>query len=106
MIPRRVPGDRELLTDGGRTMKPVYLGGVRGYQAAVYRPGSGWTVADNRGHAHHQPAVLRKSQTPRVCQLAVARRHRPGLITRTAIVAVMAALVGFLTLVLSGVAQL
>ena len=55
---------------------------------------------------HHQPTVFKKTQSLHVCPVAVARRHRPGIVTRTAIVAVIAALAGFLTLVLSGVAQL
>lgn len=87
-------------------MKPVYLGGVRGYQSAVYRPGSGWSVGESQWRPRRQPAVFRKSQALHVCPITVARRHRPGLRTKTLIVAVMAALVGFLTLVLSGVAQL
>jgi hypothetical protein len=87
-------------------MKPVYLGGVRGYQSAIYRPGSGWSASDGGWRPKRQPAIFSKRQTLRVCPLSVARRHRPGLKTKTAIVAVMAVLVGFLTLVLSGVAQL
>jgi len=87
-------------------MKPVYLGGVRGYQSAVYRPGVGWGGAETYAHPHHPPAILRKSQALHMCPVTVARRHRPGMVTRTAIIAVLFALAGFLTLVLSGVAQL
>lgn len=87
-------------------MKPAYLGGVRGYQSAVYRPGMGWSGATGHHHLRRQPAVFSRKQTLRVCPMAVARRRSPGLVTKTAIVAVMAGLACFLTLVLSGVAQL
>ena len=87
-------------------MKPAYLGGVRGYQSAVYRPGMGWSGAEIRRHATHQPAVFKKSQSLHVCPLTVATRRRPGLKTKTAIVATVAAVAGLLALVLTGAAQL
>ena len=87
-------------------MKPVYLGGVRGYQSAVYRPGIGWSGSQSHGHSHHQPSVFKKNQLARPCPLTIARRRRPGLKTKTAIIATMAALAGLLTLVLTGAAQL
>jgi hypothetical protein len=87
-------------------MKPAYLGGVRGYQSAVYRPGLGWSGADSHRHAGHQPAVFKRNQSLHVCPLTVAHRRRPGLKTKTAIIAIVAAVAGLLTLVLSGAAQL
>jgi len=87
-------------------MKPAYLGGVRGYQSAIYRPGTGWSGAESHRHPSRQPAVFKRNQALHVCPLAVARRHRPGLVTKTAIVAVIAGLACFLTLVLSGVTQI
>jgi hypothetical protein len=89
-------------------MKPAYLGGVRGYQSAVYRPGMGWTGFETNRHWGHQPAVFKKSESRamHVSPLAVATRRRPGLKTKTAIVASVMAIAGVLALVLTGVAQI
>ena len=87
-------------------MKPAYLGGVRGYQSAVYRPGMGWTGYETHRHVGHQPAVFKKNATLHVSPLAVATRHRPGLKTKTAILASVATIAGVLALVFTGVAQL
>ncbi len=87
-------------------MKPVYLGGVRGYQSAVYRPGTGWSGSESHRHSGHQPAVYNKIRPAHACPLTVARRRRPGLKTKAAIVATVVALAGLLTLVFSGAAQL
>jgi hypothetical protein len=66
----------------------------------------GWSGADSRWHVRRQPAVFKRSQTLRVCPLTVARRRRPGLKTKTVIIATIAAVAGLLTLVLTGAAQL
>ncbi len=87
-------------------MKPVYLGGVRGHQSAVYRPGLGWSGTEGHRHIGRQPAVFKKSQMIRACPLTVAHRRRPGLKTKAAIVAIVVVVAGLLTLVLSGAAQL
>jgi hypothetical protein len=87
-------------------MKPVYLGGVRGYQSAVYRPGMGWSGSQSHGHGGHQPSVFKKNQALRACPITVSRRRRPGLKTKTAIVAIMVVVAGLLTLVFTGAAQL
>ncbi|MBN1320676.1 MAG: hypothetical protein JXA87_07545 [Thermoleophilia bacterium] len=86
-------------------MKPVYLGGVRGYQSAVYRPGMGWSATETHRHHGHRPPAPKANQPMRVSPLAVASRRGPGVRTKTAIVAVMVALAGVLTLVLSGAVQ-
>jgi hypothetical protein len=86
-------------------MKPAYLGGVRGYQSAVYRPGMGWSGTESRRHPGRQPAVFKKNQTVRVSPLAVAYQRRPGLKTRAAIVASVASIAGMLSLVLVASAQ-
>lgn len=86
-------------------MKPAYLGGVRGYQSAVYRPGMGWTGYETHRHAVHQPAVFKKNEPLHVSPLAVATRRSPGLRTKTAIVASVATIAGLLALVFTGVAQ-
>lgn len=87
-------------------MKPVYLGGVRGYQSAVYRPGMGWSGTETlRHHGGRRLAVARGSRGVHVSPLAIARRRRPGLKTKMAIIACMVTLAGLLTLVLSGAAQ-
>lgn len=86
-------------------MKPTYLGGVRGYQSAVYRPGMGWTGYETHRHAGHQPAVFRKNQPLHVSPLAVATRRRPGFKTKTAIVASIATIASMLALIFTGIAQ-
>jgi hypothetical protein len=101
--------DRAKVDAGGTTMKPAYLGGVRGYQSAVYRPGAGWTGYETHRHWGHQPVVFSKRNPNRamhVSPLAVATRRRPGLKTKTAIVASVMTIAGVLALVLTGVAQI
>ena len=89
-------------------MKPTYLGGVRGYQSAVYRPGMGWTGYETHRHWGHQPAVFKKSagRAMHISPLAVATRRRPGLKTKTAIVASVMTIAGVLALIFTGVTQL
>lgn len=87
-------------------MKPAYLGGVRGYQSAVYRPGTGWSGAGSHGHIGRQPAVFRKKPSVSVSPLDVAYQRRPGLKMRAAILATVATVAGLLTLILAGGAQL
>ncbi len=87
-------------------MKAVYLGSVRGYQSAVYRPGTGWSSADIHRHVGRQPAVLKQKQLIRLCPLTVAKRRRPGLKTRIAILAILVSVAALLAIVLSGAAQL
>ena len=86
-------------------MKPVYLGGVRGYQSAVYRPGMGWSCHENRRRTGRQPAVFKKNQSLYRCPVGVAARRRPGFKTKTAIVASLATVAGLLALVFSGATQ-
>ncbi len=87
-------------------MKPVYLGGMRGHQSAFYRPGTGWSGGQSHHHSLRQPAVYKRSLTVCASPLSVARRRRPGLRTKTAIVAVLVAIAGLLAIVLSGATQL
>lgn len=84
-------------------MKPVYLGGVRGYQSAVYRPGAGWTGAETHRHFGSRRAPVRTVSL--AYPLTVTRRRRPGARTKVAIVAIMATVAGVLTLVFGGGAQ-
>jgi len=85
-------------------MKPVYLGGVRGYQSAVYRPGTGWSGSETHRHFGSRRAPVRTA--PLACPLTVSQQRRPGARTKVAIVAGMATVAGVLTLVLGGGAQL
>ena len=87
-------------------MKPAYLGGVRGYQSAVYRPGTGWSGYETRRHMFRQPAVFKKNRTVHLSPMAVATRRRPGLKTKTAIIACVASIAGILALVFTGIAQI
>jgi hypothetical protein len=65
----------------------------------------GWTGYETHRHAGRQPAVFKKNQSIHVSPLAVATRRRPGLKTKTAIVASIATIAGLLALVFTGVAQ-
>jgi hypothetical protein len=84
-------------------MKAVYLGGVRGHQSAVYRPGAGWSGIESHRRSRRQPAISLKKPMICACPLTVVRPRRPGLKTKTAIIAVMISLAGLLAIVLSGV---
>lgn len=86
-------------------MKPAYLGGVRGYQSAVYRPGVGWSSVATYRHQGRQPAVLRKNASVRLSPLAVAYQRRPGLKTRAAIVATVATVAALVAIAFVGSAQ-
>lgn len=87
-------------------MKPVYYGGVRGCRSAVYRPGEGWSGTEAHRYHGRLPALSKANRGMHVSPLTVAYRRRPGLKTKTVILASVAAIAGLLTLVLSGVAQL
>lgn len=111
-------------------MKPIYLGGVRGYQSAVYRPDIGWSGTGSRrltgsrrtprtcrafnprylagsfGIAASRPAATKNVRQTPVYSLTVARQHRPGIKTKVAIVTTMIVVAAILTLVLSGGAQI
>lgn len=87
-------------------MKDTYLGGTRGYQSAVYRPGTGWSGTDRRRHFGRQPLAFKKDRHVCVCPLTVAHRRRPGLRTKTLIVSSVVTVAALLTVVLSGGARL
>lgn len=87
-------------------MKAAYLGGTRGYQSAVYRPGAGWSGTDRRPRFGRQPLALRPDRCAHISPLAVAHRRRPGLRTKALIVSTAALVAALLTIVLSGSAQL
>jgi hypothetical protein len=83
-------------------MKAAYLGGARGYQSAYYRPGSGWTETDRRRrHGRIRPA-LAASTGARITPLAMARPHRPGLMTKAVILMVVVAIALAMAVVLGG----
>jgi len=86
-------------------MKAAYLGGTRGYQSAVYRPGAGWSGTDRRRRFGRQPLAAKQGRHVRVCPLTVAYRRRPGLRTKTFIVSSILVVATALTVVLSGGAQ-
>jgi hypothetical protein len=87
-------------------MKAAYLGGTRGHQAAVYRPGMGWSGSGEGRRFGHQPRAFKNDGRLRVCPLAMAYRRRPGLRAKTLIVTVVFAVAALLAMVLSGSAQL
>ena len=87
-------------------MRAAYLGGTRGYQSAIYRPGTGWSGTARRPRLGRQPLALRRDRRAHLCPLAVAHRRRPGLKTKALIVSTVALLAALLTIVLSGGVQL
>ncbi len=87
-------------------MKAAYLGGVRGHQAAVYRPGTGWSGIDQGRRFGRQPQAFKNDGRLHVSPLATAHRRRPGLRTKTLIISGVVAVATLLTMVLSGGAQL
>ncbi len=84
-------------------MKPVYLGGVRGYQSAVYRPGEGWTGIHTHRHFGSRRPPVRTA--PLAYPLTVTQQRRPGARTKVAIVAIMVTVAAVLTLVFAGGVQ-
>jgi hypothetical protein len=83
-------------------MKEGYLGGMRGYQSAFYRPGQGWSEYDHHRRFGLQPVAVKTGRHVRVAPLTVAYRRRPGLGTRTLIVSSVLVVGALLALVLSG----
>jgi hypothetical protein len=90
---------------GGRTMKPVYLGAVRGYQSPVYRPGMGWSTSDTGRQTSRGSAVFTGRKSAHVCPFAVVERRNTGLRTKAAIIAVLVAVAALLALLFGGIAQ-
>jgi hypothetical protein len=86
-------------------MKVAYVGGTKGYQGAIYRPGAGWIGPDRRRRFSFQPLAFKKNRLVHVCPLTVAHRRRPGLRTRTFIVSSVVLVAAVLTVVLSGGAR-
>jgi hypothetical protein len=90
-------------------MKAAYLGGTRGHQAAVYRPGTGWSGSgEGSGEGRRfrrQPRAFKNDGRLQVYPVAMAYRRRPGLRTKTIIVTSVIAVAAVLTMVLSGGAQ-
>jgi hypothetical protein len=68
-------------------MKIGYLGGMRGYQTAVYRPGSGWTSRRGIVRFGRRPRAFYLHGLLSVAPMTVARRRQPGVRTRITIVA-------------------
>jgi hypothetical protein len=87
-------------------MKVAYLGGTRGYQSAVYRPGQGWSGTVSHRRFVRQRRVSKTDRYVHVCPLTVARRRRPGIRTKTFIVSSVVVVAAALTVVLSGGARL
>ena len=86
-------------------MKAAYLGGTRGHQAAVYRPGTGWSGSGEGRRFRRQPRAFKNDGRLHVYPLAMAYRRRPGLRTKTIIVTSVIAVAAVLTMVLGGGAQ-
>ena len=87
-------------------MKAVYVGGVRGYQPAVYRPGAGWTTSSAYPRTVRGSSVFSHRQHANAYPLTVARRRRLSLRARIGLLAFVVIVVALLAVVLRGGAQL
>jgi hypothetical protein len=86
-------------------MKAAYLGAVRGYQAPVYRPGMGWSMADADRRATRGAPVFATRKPARFRSGDVTRRCTTGLRGKVAIVATVVIVAALLALVLGGYIQ-
>jgi hypothetical protein len=86
-------------------MKTAYLGGTRGHQAAVYRPGTGWIGSDQGRHFGRQPRAFKSEGRLCVCPLTMVDRRRPGLRTKALVVLAVLVVTTLLAMVLNGGAQ-
>jgi hypothetical protein len=87
-------------------MKAAYLGGTRGHQSAVYRPGTGWTGNNRRRHVGVQPLAPARDRRATANPVTVAYRRRPGVRTKIVILSCVAGVTGLMTLVFSGALQI
>jgi hypothetical protein len=87
-------------------MKSAYLGGTRGYQSAIYRPGAGWTGRTGHWRVGRQPRVLGNRRRPVASPLVVAHKRRPGLATKMLILSTIMVVAAALALVLTGTVAL
>ena len=85
-------------------MKAVYIGGVRGYQPAVYKPGMGWTTSSAGHRTARGPAVFSHRSYVNACPLAVARRRRLSLRASLGLLAFVLIVIALLAIALRGVA--
>ncbi|MBN1628807.1 MAG: hypothetical protein JW990_03500 [Thermoleophilia bacterium] len=87
-------------------MKPVYLGTVRGHQAPVYRPGLGWSGADDgRRNGRRSPIFAGKAPSM-MYGYTLAESRRSGARTRVAVIAGVVIVVALLALVFGGAGRL
>lgn len=84
-------------------MKAAYLGGTRGHQSAMYRPGAGWSRIERRRKFGRNPLAAARGGAARVTPLSVAYRRRPGLLARALIVSTVVLVAVLMAMVLSGV---
>ncbi len=86
-------------------MKTTYLGGNRGHQAVVYRPGTGWSGSHQGRHLGRQPRAFKSDGRLRVCPLTMVDRRRPGLRTKALVVAAVLVVTTLLAMVLGAATQ-
>ena len=84
-------------------MRPTYMGGVRGYQSAVHRPGMGPGGSMNRRRLVHEPAVFKKSRAATLDSHEEVRRR--GFRTKAAFIASFATVAAVVAIAFVGSAQ-
>lgn len=85
-------------------MKPAYMGGVRGYQSAVHRPGMGLSDKQSRRPVR-EPAVFKRSTAVSASPLDEICRRRRGFRVKTAFIASLATVAAMVALAFVGGAQ-
>ncbi len=87
-------------------MRTVYLGGTRGCRSAYYKPGHGWTGAEDRRRFGRNRPVMTAASGARLSPLAVAQPRRPGVATRAFILVIVAVVFLAMAVVLGGLSLL
>ena len=85
-------------------MKPAYMGGVRGYQSAVHRPGVGLSDLESRRRPLREPAVFTKSRVANARPLEEVCRRR-GFRAKAAFIASVATVAAMVAIAFVGSAQ-
>lgn len=84
-------------------MKPTYMGGVRGYQSAIHRPGMGPGDPMSRRRLVHEPAVFKKSRAASAGSHDEVRRR--SFRTKAAFIASFATVAAVVAIAFVGSAQ-
>jgi len=80
-------------------VKTAYLGGTRGSQSSIYRPGTGWSQVDRRISLRRCPPDSMKHSGICLQPMTISQKRRPGIgaklliVTTVVLVALLLAVV-------------